>query len=80
MRRQRCETRHQPQERATVALLTSHRFAMGPSSPPEGGEEKRALPQLADRFRLTAYDAAYLELAQRRKLPLATLDQRLHTA
>ena len=35
---------------------------------------------LADRFRLTLYDAAYLELAQRRKLPLATLDQELGTA
>jgi predicted nucleic acid-binding protein len=35
---------------------------------------------LADRFRLTLYDAAYLELAQRRKLPLATLDQDLRDA
>ena len=35
---------------------------------------------LADRFRLTAYDAVYLELAQRRGLPLATLDQDLRTA
>jgi predicted nucleic acid-binding protein len=35
---------------------------------------------LADRFRLTLYDATYLELAQRRKLPLATLDQELRTA
>lgn len=35
---------------------------------------------LADRFRLTLYDAAYLELAQRRKLPLATLDQELRVA
>ena len=35
---------------------------------------------LADRFRLTAYDAVYLELAQRRRLPLATLDQDLRTA
>jgi predicted nucleic acid-binding protein len=35
---------------------------------------------LADRFRLTLYDAAYLELAQRRKLPLATLDQELRAA
>ncbi len=33
--------------------------------------------RLSDRFELTAYDAAYLELAQRRRLPLATLDQRL---
>src|SRR5271165_4463491 len=32
---------------------------------------------LADRFRLTLYDAAYLELAQRRTLPLATLDNEL---
>jgi predicted nucleic acid-binding protein len=35
---------------------------------------------LADRFRLTLYDAAYLELAQRRTLPLATLDKDLCAA
>jgi predicted nucleic acid-binding protein len=35
---------------------------------------------VADRFRLTVYDAAYLELAQRRSLPLATLDEELCTA
>ena len=35
---------------------------------------------LADQFRLTVYDAAYLELARRRELPLATLDQELRTA
>jgi predicted nucleic acid-binding protein len=35
---------------------------------------------LADRFRLTLYDAAYLELAQRRTLPLATLDGDLCSA
>src|SRR5205823_11735224 len=34
---------------------------------------------VADRFQLTAYDAAYLELAQRRTLPLATLDSDLGT-
>jgi predicted nucleic acid-binding protein len=32
---------------------------------------------LADRFQLTLYDAAYLELAQRRTLPLATFDKAL---
>jgi predicted nucleic acid-binding protein len=32
---------------------------------------------LADRFRLTLYDAAYLELAHRRSLPLASLDEEL---
>lgn len=36
--------------------------------------------ELADRFRLTLYDAAYLELAQRRGLPLATLDVDLRKA
>jgi predicted nucleic acid-binding protein len=36
--------------------------------------------QLADRFGLTLYDAAYLELARRRALPLATLDAQLRDA
>ncbi|HZY71671.1 MAG TPA: type II toxin-antitoxin system VapC family toxin, partial [Edaphobacter sp.] len=36
--------------------------------------------QLAARHKLTVYDAAYLELAQRRGLPLATLDGALRTA
>ena len=35
---------------------------------------------LADRSRLTLYDAAYLELAQRLRLPLASLDQGLRAA
>jgi predicted nucleic acid-binding protein len=35
---------------------------------------------LADRFRLTLYDAAYLELAHRRSVPLATLDEELRAA
>jgi predicted nucleic acid-binding protein len=35
---------------------------------------------LAERYRLTLYDAAYLELAQRLDLPLATLDQELRVA
>lgn len=35
---------------------------------------------LADQHRLTAYDACYLELASRRRLPLATLDRALRTA
>jgi predicted nucleic acid-binding protein len=33
--------------------------------------------RLSDRFQLTPYDAAYLELAQRRSLPLASLDSEL---
>ena len=35
---------------------------------------------MADRFQLTLYDAAYLELAERRTLPLATLDAELRAA
>lgn len=36
--------------------------------------------RLADRLRLTLYDASYLELAQRLNLPLATLDKDLRRA
>ena len=36
--------------------------------------------RLAERFGLTVYDASYLELAQRRALPLASLDQELREA
>ncbi|UFP95681.1 type II toxin-antitoxin system VapC family toxin [Gloeobacter morelensis] len=36
--------------------------------------------RLAERYQLTLYDAAYLELAQRLNVPLATLDQELRTA
>jgi len=36
--------------------------------------------RLAERFGLTVYDACYLELAQRRALPLASLDGDLRAA
>ena len=36
--------------------------------------------ELARRYRLTFYDAAYLELAKRERLPLATLDNALANA
>ncbi len=36
--------------------------------------------RLAGQFKLTVYDAAYLELAQRRRLPLASLDKDLRRA
>ena len=36
--------------------------------------------RVADFFQLTVYDAAYLELAQRRNLPLATLDGEMRAA
>jgi predicted nucleic acid-binding protein len=43
-------------------------------------ETIRMLQVLADAYRLSAYDAAYVELAQRRGLGLATLDRRLAQA
>lgn len=39
-----------------------------------------ATQSLAERFRLTVHDAVYLELAQRKRLPLASLDQDLRIA
>ena len=40
----------------------------------------RSTLRLAERHRLTVYDAAYLELALRRGLPLASLDRELRAA
>jgi predicted nucleic acid-binding protein len=42
--------------------------------------EEDVLMQLARTHRLTVYDAAYLELARRQSLPLATLDTALARA
>ena len=39
-----------------------------------------AVAVLAERYELSAYDAAYLELAVRLALPLASLDKRLRAA
>ena len=44
------------------------------------GQDLRAVVNLARAWRLTVYDAAYLELAQRRALPLASLDRALVAA
>jgi predicted nucleic acid-binding protein len=46
----------------------------------EGIPHPSDLPELARRHELTVYDAAYLELAIRRQLPLATLDKALRKA
>jgi predicted nucleic acid-binding protein len=52
-----------------IRIEPAHSPAMWPS-----------LVALAQKHRLTAYDAAYLEFAQRTGLPLATLDQDLQQA
>jgi predicted nucleic acid-binding protein len=44
------------------------------------GQQILRLTQAYRAYRLSAYDAAYLELAIRNSLPLATLDQDLRTA
>jgi predicted nucleic acid-binding protein len=36
--------------------------------------------RLAERYGLTVYDASYLEIAARRRIPLATLDRQLRAA
>jgi predicted nucleic acid-binding protein len=48
--------------------------------PPSDPKEWPAILALAETHRLTAYDAAYLELVQRTGLPLATLDGDLRKA
>lgn len=45
-----------------------------------GGQAWSRSLVLAERHGLTVYDAAYLEVAVRRRLPLATLDQELRAA
>ena len=48
--------------------------------PPRAPAEWDAVIRVAIKHRLTVYDAAYLELAERTGLPLATLDGELRTA
>lgn len=67
----------QAQASAFVALLEGLGIEIDAST------SQRALHDtldLARQFRLSAYDAAYLELALREQLPLATLDDALQNA
>ena len=48
--------------------------------PAAAAAQLRAIRSLAEQYRMTAYDAAYLELVQRAGLPLATLDGDLRRA
>jgi predicted nucleic acid-binding protein len=47
--------------------------------PPPGAPERRRMHELASMHKLTVYDAAYLELADRRGAKLRTLDADLLT-
>jgi predicted nucleic acid-binding protein len=59
---------------ASLADLQSLVIAIDPAT---NRHAWSATLRLCERFGLTPYDAAYLELAQRRQLPLATLDTAL---
>lgn len=60
-----------------LSLLSSFNFRIA-SAP--GAAEFPRLHELAARHQLTAYDMAYLDLAKRLALPLATLDGDLKRA
>jgi predicted nucleic acid-binding protein len=62
---------------ATLADLSLLPINLDPETDSQAWD---ATLKLAHRHRLTLYDAAYLELAQRRGLPLATLDGDLRNA
>ena len=74
VRRNRIDSEFRRAALADMALLDIT------TDPHTEGHAWSATLALADRFRLTLYDAAYLELAQRRALPLATLDVDLRKA
>ncbi len=58
---------------ATTFLDWMTRLGISLDRSPESSE----LLRLARKHKLTAYDAAYLELAMRQRIPLATLDKNL---
>jgi predicted nucleic acid-binding protein len=61
---------------AALAFLASLDIEIDPDTMRRAWSDTLAL---SSRFRLTVYDAAYLDLAHRRGLPLATLDGELRT-
>ncbi|MGH7842040.1 MAG: type II toxin-antitoxin system VapC family toxin [Candidatus Binataceae bacterium] len=71
------ERRHRLTEADTTAFLRMlSRLPIAVDSTPNEGQ----VLSLARRHKLTVYDAAYLELAQREHLSLATLDTKLARA
>jgi predicted nucleic acid-binding protein len=66
---------HQP--RLLLDLLAALPISI---EPPLTNLQARETVELAMRLGLTVYDGAYLELAKRRGVTLATLDQRLRAA
>lgn len=67
------------EEDAREALVTLNQIPLTMEDLPEGPARKRIL-HLALQFDLSSYDAAYLELADRHKIPLHTADAKLNAA
>jgi predicted nucleic acid-binding protein len=65
------------ERRTAVQKLTAMRFAVDDEAARSAFDH---ISDLAEKHGLTVYDAAYLELALRRKLSLATRDEALRTA
>ena len=62
------------QSRATLSNLSAMRFVL------DFDHDGSVVMELARHHGLSVYDAAYLEVALRRSVPLATLDTRLQAA
>jgi predicted nucleic acid-binding protein len=73
-----CRRKRITYEQATGYLTRIHRLSILPD--PADPAVILALPDLARSYELTNYDAAYLELAIRRKIALATTDEALRRA
>ena len=87
---------HWPLEVANALLMAERRQRINAAFRNAALRDRRALPiilddetsaracneilQVAEAYGLTAYDATYIELAQRRALPLATLDADMRVA
>ena len=74
---------HLNERRGRLSELLTERFLRVLSHLPISSDDtpdERRVMALARRHRLTVYDAAYLELAQREGVPLATLDGALAAA
>jgi len=67
------------EEDAREALKTLNQVPLSIEDLPEGPARKRML-HLALQFDLSSYDAAYLEVADRHKIPLHTADAKLRAA
>jgi predicted nucleic acid-binding protein len=72
-------------KRITVDLINAfledlNRLPLDIDEPASAAVVFAATQPLCRKHRLTAYDAAYLELAMRRDCPLATVDDDLHKA